>query len=539
MEPRLKKEFDGLEHTLRRTRLLRELTAGWLAAGTVAILLLLIQVFTGWISQIQWLGPLLIGLAVASVVWKRNFGRRFDSRAIVSVIEREHPESRHLLSAAVEQNPDSRSREYHYLQLRVVDEALQHSRRELWKRTFESELTVAKRKNMAAAGTFLILLLAVGFGPVRAHPILSVRRGPEITVTPGDTEVERGTTLVISARFDTKAPAEARLVLLAASGKTRYIPLERHLADPVFGASLSEVTEEAIYHVEYAGGKTRDYKISVFDYPALARADAHLRFPDYTHLANRTIPDTLRVTAVEGTRLTYILHLNKAVTHARLISSRQRLDLELTNDSVAILNDFPVTGSDRYSLALEDAQGRTNKFPSDFVIVAVTNQRPELKVLFPRGDQRVSRLEELQVQGEATGEFGLLKYGFGYALAGQDPHLVELGQAAPGRRKCSFNYLLALEKLGVEKDQVVAYFVWADDFGSDGKVRRTFSDIFFAEVRPFEEVFRPDESGAPDGQNSGQPGNRGTELAEMQKEIIVATWKLQQEKSQAATTKMP
>jgi len=176
------------------------------------------------------------------------------------------------------------------------------------------------------------------------------------------------------------------------------------------------------------------------------------------------------------------------------------------------------------------------------VLVALTNQRPVLKLIFPRGDQRVSRLEELQLEGEAADDFGLVKYGIGYTLNGLDPQLVELGHAAPGGQKQSFKYLLALENLGVEVDQVVAYFIWADDFGPDAKVRRTFSDIYFAEVRPFESVFRAGQSGPTGDENgaqTGQSGNRGTELAEIQKEILIATWKLQQEKFTAANTKMP
>ena len=70
-----------------------------------------------------------------------------------------------------------------------------------------------------------------------------------------------------------------------------------------------EVTEDGLYHIEYAKDKTRDYKITVFDYPALTRADASLHYPDYTGLTNKTISDTLRVSAVEGTKLTYMLEL--------------------------------------------------------------------------------------------------------------------------------------------------------------------------------------------------------------------------------------
>ena len=99
-----------------------------------------------------------------------------------------------------------------------------------------------------------------------------------------------------------------------------------------------------------------------------------------------------------------------------------------------------------------------------------------------------------------------------------------------------------MESLGVEVDQLVSYFAWADDHGPDGKTRRTFSDMFFAEVRPYEEIFRNDQSGDSDEQNQnqkqgGQPGgNQNTRLADLQKQIIIATWKLQQEREGATST---
>jgi hypothetical protein len=165
----------------------------------------------------------------------------------------------------------------------------------------------------------------------------------------------------------------------------------------------------------------------------------------------------------------------------------------------------------------------------------LTNQRPDVKLVSPRGDPRVSRLEELQLQAEASDDFGLLKYGVGFGVAGQEPQLVELGQSAPAQAKRQFDYLISLEKLGVHVDQSVTYFAWADDSGPDGQARRTFSDIFFADVRPFEEVFRPDQSGSGESgdQNGGQQGggNESVRLADLQKQIVVATWNLQRRKA--------
>ncbi len=65
--------------------------------------------------------------------------------------------------------------------------------------------------------------------------------------------------------------------------------------------------------------------------------------------------------------------------------------------------------------------------------------------------------------------------------------------------------------------------------GPDGELRRTQSDMYFAEVRPFEEIFRegePPPGGQQQQQQQSQNGQQAEELAELQKEIINATWRV-------------
>jgi len=538
MEPRLQKQLAYLESRLRRARLWRQLAFCWAATAGALLALFLIQSFTGWNSRPWWWLALIAGLAGAWMLRQRN--RRADFDAVITTLEREHPDLRHLLSTAAEQEPNP-SGAFGFLQLRVIDEVLTHPRRILWERKVRQKLSAARNAQLLALAALLVVL-SLGTSLPHWRPKL---RSPvfagEIEVVPGDTTLERGTGLVITARFGQKPPAEATLVLISASGKTSRIPLARHLADPVFGASLPEISEAGLYRVEYEKKKTRDYKISVFDYPALTRADAALSYPNYTGLTNQTIRDTHRVTAVEGTRLNYTLQLNKPVTRARLVGKEQTLPLAVQSNAVAALDGFTLTNSARYSLELVDADGRTNKTPAEFSIQVLPNRAPEVKMAFPRGDPRVSCLEELQLQSEARDDFGLLKYGIGFGVAGEEPQFVELGQAAPANQKRQFTNQIALEKLGVEVDQVISYFAWADDYGPDGQERRTFSDMFFAEVRPFEEIFRRDQSGAAENgeqqnQAGQQGGNPGARLAELQKQIVIATWKLQRDKQGAART---
>ena len=543
MEPRLQNQLGALEFKLRRARLWRQLMFCWMSVASAELFLVFIRSFTSLDTRPLWCLVLISGLVAALVIWRRENLRSADFRALVKVIAEDNPEVRHLLVTAVEQEPNSESGEFGYLQLRVVEEALTHPHAILWELEIEQKLASARNRQMFAFGAMLVVLsLGINSNGYPGRLNLKSLIGNEVVVIPGDAQIERGSGLVISARFG-QPPAEAELVLVSASGKTERLPLARNLSDPVFGVSLLEVTENGLYRIEYGGKKTRDYKISVFDFPALTRADAELRFPAYTGLTNKIIPDTHRVSAVEGTKLNYTMQLNKPVAHARLIGKEQSVPLTLQINAVASLDNFMLTNSARYSLELVDAEGRTNKAPAEFVIQVLPNHSPEVKIIFPRGDQRVSSLEEMQLQGEARDDFGLLKYGIGFGVAGQEPQFIELGQAAPANDKRQFTNQIALEKLGVEVDQLVSYFAWAEDYGPDGQVRRTFSDIFFAEVRPFEEIFRADQSGAserqPGNQSGGQGGNQSPKLAELQKQIVIATWKLQRNKVAAPKESKP
>jgi hypothetical protein len=537
MDPRLQSQLGRLESAVRRAKLWRRLAVCWLAATALCILLFAIHRATGWNSSLVWALPLIIGAVAAVIVVAIEQGRPTDFRSLVTTLEQQHPELHPLLSTAMEQQPDPESGEFHFLQRRVINAVVTHRHQRLWKEETQRKLTSAVLQQTGALAAFIaVLFVSLVFGGGRHTSAAARWPSSGVTVTPGDTKVERGTGLVISARFGGKPPADATLVLITASGKTKRIPLERHLADPVFGASLLEVSEDGLYRVEYEKDKTRDFKISVFDYPALTRANASLQYPEYTGLTNKSIPDTLRVTAVEGTHLTYTLELNKPVARARLVAKDgASVPLTAQTNAVAMLRDFALTNSARYSLELVDAEGRTNKSPADFSIQVMTNRRPDLKLAFPRGDQRVSRLEEMQLQAEATDDFGVLKYGVGFGIAGEDPQYVELGGGARANEKRQFTNMISMEKLGVDVDQVVSYFAWADDYGPDGQVRRTFSDMFFAEVCPFEEIFRADQSGEAESGNRNQQqqqggGNQQTKLAELQKQIVIATWKLQRDK---------
>ncbi|HET6406982.1 MAG TPA: hypothetical protein VFG14_03805, partial [Chthoniobacteraceae bacterium] len=503
------------------------------------------------LAVIVWLIPSRLPFAAVALLayfigWRIavSIGKRWepDYLQIARKIELRHPELHALLLTAVEQKPDPATGRLHFLQQRVLAEAAEIAVRDQWIDSVPSWRLNLSRTAFAIA---LMALLFSGYlhpSPEKSRVTktskTSAPTGEEVTVTPGDTEVERGTGLVVLATFGRTVPTEATLVVQSPNQPDQRIPLAKNLEDPVFGGGLPEVDQSLTYRVEYAGQSTRDFAVKVFEHPRLDRADATLHYPEFTQLPDKTIADTRRVSAVEGSKLDLAFQLNKPVRSATLVGKDgTTIPLAIEEGKTTTrLADYPITASQTYELKLEDAEGRTNKVPAQLVIEALPNRRPELKFVTPRGDQRVSPLEEITFRTEASDDFGIAKYGLSYTIAGGEPKEVLLGAVSREQGRAELTHVLKLEETGVKPDELVSWFLWAEDTGPDGKARRTESDMFFAEVRPFEEIFRQGEAG--DGQQpGGGAGGQMMRQAEDQKQIISATWKLK--RTEEAAVKSP
>jgi hypothetical protein len=519
----------------RRVVAFQRMTWIWLALAAALIAYLAGARLFNWNAPFFMPSMIAVGVVAWFVVRSSANRLNFNLLDIAREVESGDARLNSLLLAAYEEQQRAGNEGLSYLQERVILEALEANRRSPWGQQFaEKRFFKAVRHGLSFA-VFLIALILVSVTGPRGSILTALLGG--VSVTPGTAEVEKGTALAIMAKFPEPPPPEARLLIMPKAGPVRTMPMERALQDPVFGASFPDVQEDFAYQVEYKGKKTLEYKISVFEFPILKRADAQLKFPEFTGLGEKRIDDTRRVSAVEGTKVDFRLELNKPVKSATLVSK--------SGESVPLTKDekFPnvyhakieLLESLKLSLALKDEAGRTNKAPQEFALDALPNKEPAMKIMFPRGDQRISALEEVSLQAEVRDDFGLGAYGLAYSMGGDEPKYIKIGEKGAANEKKTLAHLLRVEELGAQTDQLISYFAWAEDLGPDGKVRRTESDMYFAEVRPFEEIFRKGD-GQQQQQQQQQQGQQGQQspsekLADLQKEIINATWKLQRTES--------
>ena len=231
--------------------------------------------------------------------------------------------------AAVEQRPDLPDGRFGYLQSSVIHQALRHADRHAW-----IDVVPMKRIALAAGANLLTFVLFVGVlalvamtaGPAarNAAALASAARDAmtqnqpfTVTVEPGDTAVERGTSLLVLARITGQMPAEATLVFVSEAGEESRLPMSPSLDDPVFGGRIPLVDAPLDYRVELGGQTSSTYHVTVFEYPRLEKADARLVFPAYTKLPEKLVQDVRTVSVVEGTDLTLMCYLNKAIVIGR------------------------------------------------------------------------------------------------------------------------------------------------------------------------------------------------------------------------------
>jgi len=527
----------ALEPVVRRQKLLRLMlwsAAVWLVLGAIG--------FALWRSDVR--GAAAIGgLGIAALVAWISVRRKIaawepDYVGIARSVEQRHPDLHALLVTAVEQRPDPATGKLDFLQQRVVADAVAEMRRR------DCVQTVPGWQLAGATALQFAMLALLGFSAAALRPssenvtpAVAGRAQEEVTVTPGDVELERGAGLVVLAKFGREVPSEAALVLTPKNAPAKRIALVKNLDDPVFGGGVPEVTGDLSYRVEYAGRASREFTVKVFEHPRLDRADARVRFPEFAKLPDKMIADTRRVSAVQGATLDVAFQLNKPVQSAQLVAKDGSVVPLCVDAAKAVveLKDFPVSKSAMWELKLKDADGRANKLAATFSLDALPNRRPELKIVTPKGDQRVSPIEEVAFRVDAWDDFGLRAAGISYSIGGGETKEIALARDSKPDEKLHLEHVLKLEEIGVKVDELVSWHVWAEDVGPDGKPRRTQSDIFFAEVRPFEEIYRPgDDSSGGQPPPGGGAGGEATKLADLQKQIITATWNLQRAEDDAA-----
>ena len=258
---------------------------------------------------------------------------------------------------------------------------------------------------------------------------------------------------------------------------------------------------------------------AVVDAPRVERIDVSYAYPAYTHLAPRVDSGGGDVFAPEGTTVTITVHADAPVRAGSLqFASGGAATLASAGDT-ALAATFDVTRDDAYRVALAGSDPAA----TEYVVRAIPDEPPVIDIRRPAGDREITPVEEAVIEARAEDDYGLHELELVYAVGGRDPQRVNLLGEEPAARVTGAHTLPA-EQLDVAPGDIVSFYVRARD-GNPRRTREVRSAIYFLTVRPFAREYRVSmaRSGA------GMDADTIRRLAEMQKELVAATWRIDQE----------
>ena len=208
MSWKLRQALERVARRVRKVRLWSSLALCWWAWALVGALL----VASGVRSVVIVAAFVALALAsgLACVVFAMRSAR--DLRAVARRIEAAHPDLDAGLLTAVEADVPAPAGRLGFLQEAVVARAIHHHHSNDWGGTVPQKAIHGARLAHLAALCGLAAVSIVLAGRARSDvgravtPVASAARASDVQVTPGDTEIEKGSSLLVVARFPAPCP---------------------------------------------------------------------------------------------------------------------------------------------------------------------------------------------------------------------------------------------------------------------------------------------------------------------------------------------
>jgi hypothetical protein len=235
--------------------------------------------------------------------------------------------------------------------------------------------------------------------------------------------------------------------------------------------------------------------------------------------------------APSGTQVRFTVTTDRPVAASALaLATGGRVPLRA--EGRTLTGTLTVGADDAYRITMQDDDGIEDADDTEYYIRMLLDRPPDVQVLRPAGDRQVTPLEEVLIEARADDDFGISALDLVLRKPGDGERVVPLRGARDGLT-ASGRHMLFLEDLDVAPGDFVTYYVRARDVGRGKPPSETRSDMFFLEVKAFNDEFVAAQSQAmaAGGQSQGVQ-----DLAAAQKEIVVATWKLDARGVRARTT---
>ncbi|HXW05704.1 MAG TPA: hypothetical protein VD833_10765 [Vicinamibacterales bacterium] len=346
----------------------------------------------------------------------------------------------------------------------------------------------------------------------------------QVLVHPGDARVVAGQPLRIRAVVSRRGRSLVRQtpsLTVSAGSEQRTVPMQPDGEGFVF--PFESVDRTFRYRVSAGAAVSADHTVTALFPPRVRRIDLRYDYPGFTSLPPREEENGGDIYGPRGTRVRVRVHTDGPVVSGELaMGAGDNGALRPAGDRV-LEADLVLARDDSYRVGLLDGDGLRSTGGTQYFIRLMDDRPPDVRIVRPAGDQQITPLEEVLIEARADDDHGIETFELVYTTPAGQTRAVPFASTAGNATTRLGAHLLAAEDLRVRPGDVIAYHARARDVGRGRRPTLARSDMFFLEVRPFNEEFVSAQS---------QAGGAGADpelesLITAQKEIINATWNLE------------
>src|ERR1039457_1083959 len=337
-----------------------------------------------------------------------------------------------------------------------------------------------------------------------------------ILVDPGNRTVRKRSDQLITAHLTGFTAPKVRFFAKYSSASQReQAEMATEPGGTAYQFLIAGVPENLEYYVEAGGVKSGTYKLNVVDLPSVKKIRVTYHYPKWAEMPDAVEDPGGDLRAVEGTIAEVVAQTDRPLsTGAILLDDGTKLPLREGGNNTLVAS-VHIQKDGLYHFAAVEG-GEDVRLGEDYIIEAMKDNPPEVKITRPGRDFLASPIEEVTVAVEAKDDFGLKAVELHYSVNGGAQKVVPLMQTK-GAKSPSGTAIIALEDFKLEPGDLVSLYALAKDARST-----TNTDMFFIEAQPFEKNYsQSQESG---GGGGGGGDQQQDQISQRQKEIITATW---------------
>jgi Domain of unknown function (DUF4175) len=389
-----------------------------------------------------------------------------------------------------------------------VEASFDDLRREIQPCDFNSIVRYSDVKRLGRLLSILVVIgiVLIGFFPSSfggsLHRLLNYSVSFEaplpfrLIVEPGNREVVKGESVSVRVRVE-GVPQRSMSLGVRPEGQEHYEQHNLEVAkDGTFQYTLASLKASTHYFARSGEVRSGEYMLKVIDRPSVKSLRVRVAFPSYAGIPPRELDEnTGDVTALKGTRLSFVVESNKQLDSAALVYN-DGAGLRLAIDRSVATGNLVLFKDRTYHILLRDRDGVVNAEPIEYALKTVADAYPTAVIEIPGRNVDIAENTSLNMLFRIRDDYGFTKVRLAYKLIQsryEQPAAVFTYSDVPlpsdSRSEAIIPYVWGLSKLSLVPEDVVSYYLEVFDNDNISGPKSARSEVYTLRLPSLDEVF--------------------------------------------------